>query len=406
MKILLINKFDYIKGGSETYMFSLFDGLVDYGHEASIFSVKDKNNINKENNEFYVNSRNFKGNIIEKTRLFLTMKYSKEAYKKLTIFLNREKPDLVILNLIHKRLTCSIIDAIKDYNSSLPIFWVMHDLIAVCPAYTMLNGDKKICSECIYKGFKACITNKCIKNSYLLSYLAYKEAEYIKRRKFYDDIDLFICPSEFYKKTLLNAGFTKSDIICMRNPLRDSAFIEKENINFNGNYYLYVGRLSFEKGIITMINAFANRKEKLIIVGKGPIENEINQHILNNGIKNVETVGFKSGEELKQIICNSKTVILPSEWYENGPYSAMEAMALGKPLMVSSLGGLPELVKDGENGYIFSDINTLIESLNKMENLDKEKYKDMCLKSYDFAIKNFNMKQYIETLEGEMRRFL
>ena len=151
--------------------------------------------------------------------MVLHIAYSKEAYKKMKALLADEKPDLVILNLVHKQITLSIIDAIKKYNPKLPVFWTMHDLIAVCPSYTMLDGNGNICEKCLNGDFSNCVKNSCIKGSKLMSMLSEYEANYIRKKGWYDKVDLYICPSEFYKNKLQQAKFTTSKIICLRNPL-------------------------------------------------------------------------------------------------------------------------------------------------------------------------------------------
>ena len=97
---------------------------------------------------------------------------------------------------------------------------------------------------------------------------------------------------------------------------------------------------------------------------------------------------------------NSRCVILPSEWYENGPYSAMEAMAFGKPLIVSNQGGLPELVEDGKNGYVYqSGSDELAECIGKMMKLSVEEYTEMASSSLEKAKVLFDADNYVSELE-------
>ena len=272
----------------------------------------------------------------------------------------------------------------------------MHDLITICPSYTMLDGKGNICEKCLDGNFKHCFKNKCMHGSTLMSYLSMYEAKQIKKHGWYDKVDLFICPSLFYKNKLEQSKFTKSKIVYLRNPLPLDTKYELND--HNDNYVLYFGRLSKEKGVQTLIDSFKELDYKLVILGTGPIEEELKQYVKNNSITNVEFKGFKQGEELENYIKNSRCVVLPSEWYENGPYSAMEAMALGKPLIVSSLGGLPELVEQDVNGYMFNTKEELKKSLIKMINLNEDEYKQMCLNSVNKAKEMFNPEEYVNTL--------
>ena len=399
MKVLLVNKFHYMKGGSERYYFTLANTFKKMGHQVIFFAMHDAKNEPCYQSPFFVSSVGVNGGIKSKIKLMMHISYSKEAYNNMKALLKKENPDLVILNLVHKQITCSIIDAIKEFNPKLPIVWTMHDLICVCPAYTMLDGKGNICEKCLDGNFNHCKKNKCIRGSKLMSWLSTYEAKQIKKHKWYDKVDLYVCPSEFYKKKLEEAHFTKSPIIHLPNPLDDSVEIKKsEKVK---NYVLYFGRLSKEKGVLTLIKAIQQTDKHLIVLGTGPIEDKLKEFIKNEHLENqVELLGFKSGKELDQYIEEAKVVVLPSEWYENGPYSAMEALAKGKPLIVSNLGGLPELVEDGKNGFIFkpNDILGLADNIKKIFALGDNEYNSFVNASLAKAMNDFNAKKYINAL--------
>lgn len=400
MKVLLVNKFHYRKGGSETYYFTLAEALKRAGHDVVFFAMEDEKNLPCDQERYFVSNASVTGGIKSKLKMILHLTYSKEAYGKMKKLLQAEQPDLVILNLVHKQITLSIIDAIRDYDSQIPIFWTMHDLIAVCPSYTMRDGSGNICEKCLGGEFTHCVKNKCIKGSGLMSLLSKHEAEYIRRRKWYDRVDLFICPSEFYRGKLTEGKFTKSPIVTMRNPLPiGTAFEVSES---DEGYALYFGRLSPEKGVKTLIEAAKLCGCHLVILGTGPQEEELKD--CAEDCANIEFKGFQTGEALHSYVRKSKCVVLPSEWYENGPYSAMEAMAMGKPLIVSNNGGLPELVEDGKNGYIYGqNVEQLADAIVRMQNLSEDAYRDMCNASLEKAKNLFNAVSYVENLEKRYR---
>ena len=400
MKVLLVNKFHYRKGGSETYYFTLAEALKARGHEVIFFAMQDEKNLPCEQEGYFVSNASVNGGMKSKLNMLLHMTYSKEAYTKMKALLKAEEPDLVILNLVHKQITLSIIDAIKEHDPKLPIFWTMHDLIAVCPSYSIRDGSGNICEKCLGGDFSHCVKNKCIKGNTLMSVLSKHEAEYIRKRKWYDQVDLFICPSEFYRKKLTEGNFTKSPIVTMRNPLPlDTVFERNET---NEGYILYFGRLSPEKGVKTLIEAAIKCGCHLMILGTGPQEEELKE--LAKDAENIEFKGFQTGEALHKFVKNSKCVVLPSEWYENGPYSAMEAMALGKPLIVSNYGGLPELVEDGVNGYIYEKtVDALAECIEKMQKLDSKTYQKMANASLTKANALFSADGYIAEIEKQYR---
>ena len=401
MKVLLVNKFHYRKGGSETYYFTLAEALQNCGHEVIFFAMQDEKNLPCAQENYFVSNASVNGGIKSKLNMLLHMTYSKEAYEKMKKLLQAEQPDLVILNLVHKQITLSIIDAMKEYDPQLPIFWTMHDLIAVCPSYTMRDGSGKTCEKCLGGNYSHCVKNKCIKGSLPMSMLSRYEAEYIRKQKWYDKVDLFICPSEFYRKKLVEGNFTGSPVITMRNPLPlDTAF---ECSTENDGYILYFGRLSHEKGVKTLIEAANLCGCRLVILGTGPQEEELK--VMAEGCNNIEFKGFQTGKALRNYVKNSKCVVLPSEWYENGPYSAMEAMSMGKPLIVSNMGGLPELVEDGVNGFIYEKTaESLAEQIEKMLQLRAEEYRQMSRSSQDKARAMFNVYDYIHEIEMQYSR--
>ena len=402
MKVLLVNKFHYRKGGSETYYFTLAEALKARGHEVIFFAMQDEKNLPCPQEKYFVSNSSVTGGIKSKLNMILHLTYSKEAYRNMAQLLKDEKPDLVILNLVHKQITLSIIDAIKEYDPKLPVFWTMHDLIAVCPSYSMRDGSGNICEKCLGGDFSHCVKNKCIKGSTLMSLLSKYEAEFIRRRKWYDQVDLFICPSEFYKKKLEEGKFTRSPIVTMRNPLPlDTKFEISETTE---DYVLYFGRLSPEKGVKTLIEAAKLCGCRLVILGTGPQEEELKA--LAKDCANIEFKGFQTGEVLRNYVKNSRCVVMPSACYENGPYSAMEAMALGKPLIVSNRGGLPELVEDGVNGYIYDNTSDkLAECIGKLQQLTDSSYQSMAQESLKKASALFSSEQYVTILENRCQEW-
>lgn len=404
MKVLLVNKFHYKKGGSETYYFTLAQALERKGHQVIYFAMQDERNLPCEQAAYFVSNASVSGGIKSKLNMVLHIAYSKEAYRNMKRLLAAEKPDLVILNLVHKQLTLSIIDAIREYDPKLPIFWTMHDLIAVCPSYTMLDGQGNICEKCLQGSFWPCVENRCIKGSRLMSILSRYEAEYIRKKGWYHQVDLFICPSAFYRKKLSEAGFTKSPVIHLRNPLPLET--RYQSGGSDGGYVLYFGRLSQEKGVSTLIDAARKTQCRLVILGSGPMEAEL--RACAGGASNIEFKGFQTGKALEDYVKNSRCVVLPSQWYENGPYSAMEAMAMGKPLIVSEMGGLPELVDDGVTGYVYgTGAEALARCIQKMLSLSPEEYQEMSAASARKAEMLFDADNYVAQIlrwYGQLRK--
>ena len=400
MKVLLVNKFHYVKGGSETYYFGLGELLRQNGVEVVCFSMQDEKNIPCEQEKYFVSHIDFNAEmgLFQKIKAGLNMLYSREAKKKFEQLIKDEKPDIVHLNIFQSHLTGSIVDVAKKYK--IPIVYTAHDLKSVCPDYRMLSHGQ-ICEKCLSGDYKNCFRSGCMKDSKLKSLLATLEAYEYKRRKIYQKIDLVITPSAFYKEKIEQSGVMACPIVHIPNFLPVGTEYKASGVK--GEYFLYFGRLSREKGVLTLLDAYerANVDLPLYIVGTGPEEEAIQERVEKlNGKEKVRLLGFRQGEELKGLVKNSRCVILPSEWYENGPYSVMEAMAAGKPAIVSNLGGLPELVEDGVTGYVVSafDAAALGAAMEKVERLSDEALSAMGKAAAEKAREKFDGSKYVEEL--------
>lgn len=383
MKILMVNKFFYIKGGSETYYFSLKELLEKNGHTVIDFSMKDEKNFESKYSKFFVNNVDYnkRQSFISKVKEAVKIIYSFEAKRKLEKLIKETKPDIAHLHIFQHQLSVSILDVLKKYN--IPIVYTAHDLKMICPNYKMMTHGK-ICEKCKSGKYSNCLKNKCVKDSTIKSAVAMSEAYINKYRNAYEKIDYIITPSKFYKDKFIEFGVNKNKIEHIPN------FLNTKEIEYDvlpkQDYFLYFGRLSEEKGIMTLIKAMEKTEAILKIVGTGPLKEKIEIFIKENNYKNIELLGFKSGKELNTIVANAAAVILPSEWYENGPYSAIESLKLGKILIGSNLGGIPELI-DG-NGYVFKngdskDLYEKIEGIIKLDKVSKEQMKDKSLEIFE-----------------------
>ena len=367
LKILLVNKFHYVKGGSETYYFSLGDLLKKRGHEVIWFSMKDERNVPCDQEKYFVENVDFNasGNPMQLMKASAHLLYSTEAAGKFAKLLDDEKPDIIHLNIFQSQLTGSIVEV--AHKKHIPIVYTAHDLKSVCPNYLMMH-HRQVCEDCLDGHYWHCARNGCMKGSKAKSILASMEAYVYKFRRINWKIYFVSTPSDFYRRKITEAGVFQCPVEYARNFLPEGTVYQAGG---RGEYFLYFGRLSREKGILTLVRAFSKSKvsQKLYIVGSGPEEERIRQLIEKLGQQDrILMLGFKSGDELKGIVANSLCVCLPSEWYENGPYSIMEAQAMGRPVIVSQNGGLPELVEDGRTGYIAQagDAADLRDKIRKM----------------------------------------
>jgi len=385
LKILLVNKFHYIKGGSETYYFSLGDLLEKRGYQVIWFSMQDEKNVPCEQSRYFVDHVDFNasGNPAQTAKAAMHLLYSREAGRKFAKLLDDEKPDVIHLNIFQSQLTGAVVE--EAYKRHIPIVYTAHDLKSVCPNYLMMH-HQQVCEKCLDGNYWHCFANGCMKSSKAKSLLASMEAYVYKLRKIYSKIDYVVTPSYFYKTKLEAADIFRCPIEHIKNFLPAGTVYEPGS---RGNYFLYFGRLSKEKGIRTLIEAFSKAyvTQQLYIVGSGPEEEQLTQTVKELGMEDrILFLGFKKGSELKEIVANALCVCLPSEWYENGPYSILEAQASGRPAIVSDYGGLPELVEDGRTGFIIKagNVPDLREKIRKMSQsqMDPVYISDQASKAY------------------------
>lgn len=408
MKILLVNKFHYLKGGSESYYFGLDEMLRSHGHEVIHFAMQDEKNLPSSTSEFFISNVDFNNAAGLKSKLsaIKNMFYSKEAYSKMKALLAKEHPDIVHIGLVHKQITYSILDAISEYN--IPVIQSIHDLIFVCPNYMMLTNGHN-CEKCVTGSKFNCVKEKCIKGSTAKSFLSYLENRYIDHRHYYDRIDLFLAECDFYKKLLEKGKFTKSRIDSLTNFLQPSKTIEK-NVNA-GEYFLFFGRFSVEKGILTLIDAYkkAEITTPLILVGGGPEDERIKAFVKENNLESKVTfAGYVYGDKMVELLDKAKAVLVPSEWYENCPYSILEAMARSRIVIASRIAGLPELVDDGKTGFLFEPQNSddLAEKIRIVDRLAEEVFNNMCVSTYEKAKALFDPEVYYQKIIAIYQRLI
>lgn len=402
MKILLIHKFHYMLGGTETFHYNLAEALVAAGHEVIFFSMIDEKNIPCKQDKYFVSNVDYNDKnmgILKKVKSGIKLIYSFEAKHNMEQLIKDEQPDIAHIGLLHRQITFSVVDVLKENN--IPVVMHLHELTAVCPCYTMLRPDGTICSDCASNGYWNCVKNSCMKGSKSKSLLAYVEAQFLKKGHYYDKIDTYIAECDFYRKLVEKAHFTNSPIIRMNNflPLNQ----EYKSYHEHDNYILYFGRYAREKGVMTILKAYSllNCNEKLVLVGKGSEENNIKEYVKNNQLEDkIKVNGAIFGDEMDRIIEKAKIILVPSEWYENGAFVALQAMAKGKIVIASNIAGLSEIIQDGKTGYLAKpgNPNSFAKAIKKVNDLSTEEYNEMSDSIVSYIKERCSVERYIDQL--------
>lgn len=356
MKILIVNKFLYPNGGSETYIFRLSGQLQKMGHEVQFFGMEHEGRIVGNRVESYTSDMDFHSGTLARILYPFKIIYSKEARRKIRQVLDDFRPDAVHLNNFNFQLTPSILYEInryrRDTSNKVKIVFTAHDSQLVCPNHLMQQYiSKERCTKCIGGSPWNCTKYKCIHGSFVKSLLGSMEAFLYRTLGTYRLIDVAICPSAFLKDKLDTCRELKGKTVVMHNfiePLKT----EEEAKQEAEPYVLYFGRYSKEKGIETLLKVC----EKLsaipfIFAGNGPYEKQVNE------TANVANKGFTTGRELVELIQNARFSVFPSECNENCPFAVMESLSYGTPVIGAAIGGVPELIEDSVTGYLFESGN-------------------------------------------------
>jgi len=395
MKILLINNFHYRKGGSEAVYFNTARILREHGHEVVCFSQKDSRNEQCPEDKFFFNG---KGNKITSVIKYF---YNSDAAKNLEKLLSHFSPDIAHIHLMWGCSASAVLRVLNRHN--IPIVHTAHDYRMVCPAYVFKTPNGRICERCQKNNYFPCLLNKCSKDSLVQSLLMMTEM--YARRAFYDSIrmiDGFIFVSRFSEKKhiLHNPQFAKARKTILYN------CTEHKNVGkaTKGESYVYFGRLSTEKGLLTLVDAFRKRPDlKLNIIGSGPLESKLRECLPAN----VVLSGYMTGNALYSAISSAKFVILPSECYENNPMTIIEAYSLSVPVIGSNIGGIPEIIIDGATGFLFNpfDVDSLIKAIDRAESLSDDDIALFSDNAYNFYLKNFDEEAYYQNLLNFYKSF-
>lgn len=425
MKILLVNKFHYRKGGAETYYLTVGSELERMGHEVAYFSMKHPNNLPCKWDRYFVAQREYNDvkNPLSAVRDGIALIYSPEAKRNFQALCEEFRPDVVHLNNVHRQITLSILDAPYLKEHHVPVFYTAHDYVTVCPGYLMLDGEDRVCDACLEDGkYRHCIENRCVKGSRAKSALAALEASFNRSHRSNERIDRVIAPSRFMRSKLIEGGWPEGKVLALRNFADDAILARASGVagdvtDRESPYLLFFGRLSAEKGVDVLLRAFdaaapsLPRDMRLIVVGDGPDAAEFRELAASlDSAPRIEFAGYQTGDALQTYVERASLAIASSRCRENMPYSIVEAFAAGTPVVGTRIGGIPELVADGVTGFACEpgDVATMADAMVRgaetfldapvyvrmqescrayvRENCSRDKFMDQLVELYEEAV--------------------
>lgn len=357
MRVLLIDKYHRQYAGPQRLYFDTAKLLESQGHEVAFFAMAHPKNEPTEWSKYFVDEVDYEeANHLswwQKLKVAQNMIFNFSAKRKLEALIEEFKPDVAHLFVTYHQLSPSIIWALRKHR--VPIVMTLCDYKLVSPNYSLFVRGK-IWEH--HSGLR-CLADRCVKDSFSKSLVCVFEQWLHQLFGTYGKVDAYIGLSQFLIDTFKRLGFPYP-IQLLTQPLVPLPHLTEPLPEKTGKNFLYFGRLSAEKGIATLIRAFAELKdgETLSLVGFGPEEERLKQ--LTTELKLEDKVTFLGpvyGDDLKKLLALARAVVVPSEWYENTPYALLETLASGTPVIAACSGSLPERVRDGYNGFLFEPGN-------------------------------------------------
>ena len=389
-KLLLINKFYHDKGpagGVGRYLVQEEEDLRAAGWEVIPFAMAEDDTRPSPWDRYFVKARDysaarFTGGAAGDA---MSLVWNREAAANLDALIRETRPDVAHLHNIYHHLSPSILPVLRRHG--IPAVMTLHDLRLLCPAIHMLR-DGQVCEDCRGGRFHNAIRHRCVKESRAASALAAFETWHQKSRGLYEkNVDLFLCPSRFIRDKYIAWGYPAEKLKHLPNFV-DLDHWHPGNLqqSENRDAYIYFGRISTEKGLRTLLETqkawerkFASGEIsqpplRLLMAGSGPCDGNMRAFAALLELETLEILGPLDWNELRQALGRSRFSVLPSEWYENGPMAALEALASGLPMVGTDIGGIPEMIQDGVNGLIVAprDQDDLLAGLIKAANLGPE----------------------------------
>jgi glycosyltransferase involved in cell wall biosynthesis len=371
-RLLSINNYYYRRGGSEAVYFEHNRLFESAGWEVVPFSMHDALNLPSQWSSHFVDETDgaAQQSLLSKASRAITAIYSTEAARRIRGLVNLIQPNIAHAHNIYHHLSPSILVELRRQN--VPIVMTLHDLKLVCPAYKM-HSQGAVCEDCRGGALRNVVKNRCIKGSTAMSALVWLESTVHRMLNLYmGTVTRFVVPSRFFLAKFAEWGVDTSRFVHIPNSVNVDEMAADGDGRDTGDAFVYLGRLVPEKGVATLIRAAAQARVPLRIIGTGSEERALQQLAAELG-GNVEFSGYLTGSALRTAISTARAVVIPSEWFENAPISVMEASALGRPVIGAAIGGIPELIRPGETGFVFTSgsVESLVEVLTQVARTPK-----------------------------------
>lgn len=336
MKVLIVHNAYQQRGGEDAVVVTEARLLAERGHDVVFYR--------RHNGELQ------RGGTLAQIAAGIDSIWAQESYRSLKKLLHQEKPDVA-----HFHNTLPLISPAGYYACSaagVPVIQTLHNYRLLCPGGQFLR-DGQVCEDCLGRAVPwpgvahACYRGSRPATAAIATMLTAHRVLGTWQRK----VDVYVALSEFARNKFIYGGLPQERIVVKPN----SVDVDAEPAISKGEYALFVGRLSEEKGLRVLIDAWKGQHERipLRIVGDGPLHRELEQEAKQRGLAGIFFLGQLPQSETQEQMRGSRFLIVPSIWYEGFPMTVAEAFALGVPVICSRIGSLEEIVPDGRAGLHF-----------------------------------------------------
>ncbi|MEJ7556671.1 MAG: glycosyltransferase [Pedobacter sp.] len=340
MKVLFIHTYYQLPGGEDTVLHNEMELLKSLGHTVELLAFDNKNN-----------------SILK----LLLMLFNPFSYFKTKAKLKEFVPDVVHIHNLHFAASASVIYAVR--NAKIPMVMTIHNYRLLCPSASLFH-DGHLFLDSLDKGFPWSAVKKGVyQNSKVITFWLALSTYIHTKIKTYDLVDKFIFLNAHSRQLFLVSAFGIKEEKCMIKPnyLMDGGFSTNPK---DHTYFLFIGRLTEEKGILTLLKAFENSNLWLKIAGIGPLQHLVEDYAQNNS--NIEYLGQQTREEIGNLLNEAEALIFPSIWYETFGMTIVEAFAKAVPVITSYLGNMKVIVSNQVNGLLFEPGNA-VDLRNKVQ---------------------------------------
>ena len=378
MRILILHNYYQHLGGEDIVVHQEVDALKKHGHEVLVMTDKNKKGL--------------KGLL-----QYGLYPFNKLASIKLMKEINCFAPDVIHLHNIHYALGPLIVRSIRKKN--YPLVMTLHNFRLICPSATLFYNNN-IHRESIFEKFPwQAVKSKALDNSFLKSLITAFTYWLHNKIGTWNMISYYFTLSAFAKNILIESQIDISNNKFIVKPNFCNVATESINKKVFEDYFIYVGRLSAEKGVIPLIKAFSKMNHRIKIYGDGPLRKEVEAYA--NLYRNIEYMGFKDKDFLNEEVKKANALIVPSICYEGMPMGILEAFSLGTPVLCSNIGVMSQMITPMKTGLHFEANSPLsiADCVNQWSRLNIEEKMIMSINCINDSKKLYSLNKSIDILE-------